>query len=58
MITFLSRLRRSPRAPVWIKARDLAKRVNIDAAVLVLDVLGPDEFVGPVILPGSEPTLE
>jgi hypothetical protein len=48
MITFLSRLRRSPRAPVWIKARDLAKRVNIDAAVLVLNVLGPDEFVGPL----------
>jgi rhodanese-related sulfurtransferase len=48
MITFLSRLRRSPRAPVWIEARDLAKRVNIDAAVLVLDVRGPDEFVGPL----------
>jgi hypothetical protein len=54
MITFLSRLRRSPRAPGWIEARDLAKRVNIDTAVLVFDVRGPDEFMGPlVILPGQ-----
>jgi hypothetical protein len=54
MITFLSRLRRSPRAPAWIEARDLAKRVNIDTAVLVFDVRGPDEFMGPlVILPGQ-----
>jgi rhodanese-related sulfurtransferase len=48
MITFLSRLRRSPRAPAWIEARDLAKLVSIDTAVLVLDVRGPDEFTGPL----------
>ena len=48
MITFLSRLRRSPRAPAWIEAGDLARRVSTDAAVLVLDVRGPDEFTGPL----------
>jgi rhodanese-related sulfurtransferase len=59
MITSLSRLRRSRRAPAWIEACDLAKRVNIDTAVLVLDVCAvPTNLCDRlVIYRGSEPTL-
>jgi rhodanese-related sulfurtransferase len=40
--------RRSSPAPSWIEAHDLAKRLSADVALLVLDVRGPEEFIGPL----------
>lgn len=40
--------RRSPAGPSWIEAAALAKRREQDAALLILDVRGPDEFTGPL----------
>ena len=40
--------RRSPVAPSWIEAAALVKRRERDAALLILDVRGPDEFTGPL----------
>jgi rhodanese-related sulfurtransferase len=40
--------RRSPAAPSWIEAAALARRREQDAALLILDVRGPDEFIGPL----------
>lgn len=40
--------RRSPAAPFWIEAAALARRRERDAALLILDVRGPDEFTGPL----------
>jgi rhodanese-related sulfurtransferase len=40
--------RRSPAAPSWIEAAALVKRREQDAALLILDVRGPDEFTGPL----------
>jgi rhodanese-related sulfurtransferase len=40
--------RRVPIAPSWIEPAALAKRLERDAALLVLDVRGPDEFTGPL----------
>ena len=40
--------RRSPAALSWIEAAALAERREQDAALLILDVRGPDEFTGPL----------
>jgi rhodanese-related sulfurtransferase len=40
--------RRSPAGPVWIEAPALAARLEQDAALVILDVRGPDEFTGPL----------
>jgi rhodanese-related sulfurtransferase len=39
---------RAPTAPSWIEPVALATRLERDAALLVLDVRGPDEFTGPL----------
>ena len=39
---------RSPAPPAWIEAAALAARRERDAAVLILDVRGADEFTGPL----------
>ena len=41
-------LGRAPTAPSWIAPGALAARLECDAALLVLDVRGPDEFTGPL----------
>ena len=40
--------RREPNKPSWIDPVALAARIEGDAAFLVLDVRGPDEFTGPL----------
>ncbi len=40
--------RRVPTAPSWIEPAVLAKRLERDAALLILDVWGPNEFTGPL----------
>ena len=46
---FISRwFRRTRTAPSWIEPATLATRIERDAAVVVLDVRGPDEFSGPL----------
>src|SRR6516165_9599850 len=40
--------RRAPSKPSWIEPVALAVRIEGDAALLVLDVRGPDEFTGPL----------
>jgi 3-mercaptopyruvate sulfurtransferase SseA len=40
--------RRSRAAPSWIEVAALARRREQDAALLILDVRGPDEFTGPL----------
>ena len=40
--------RRAPSKPSWIEPVALAARIERDAALLVLDVRGPDEFSGPL----------
>jgi rhodanese-related sulfurtransferase len=48
-MNLLSRwFRRVPTAPSWIEPAALAKRLERDAALLILDVRGPDEFTGPL----------
>jgi rhodanese-related sulfurtransferase len=39
---------REPTKPSWIDPVALAARIEGDAALLVLDVRGPDEFTGPL----------
>ena len=39
---------RSPAVPSWIEAAALAARREQDAALLILDVRGTDEFTGPL----------
>ena len=39
---------RSPAAPSWIEAAALVARREQDAALLILDVRGTDEFTGPL----------
>jgi rhodanese-related sulfurtransferase len=41
-------LRRTPTAPSWVEPMVLATRLERDDALLILDVRGPDEFVGPL----------
>jgi rhodanese-related sulfurtransferase len=46
-MNLLSRwLRRLPTAPSWIEPAPLAARLGRDAALLIIDVRGPDEFTG------------
>jgi rhodanese-related sulfurtransferase len=46
-MNLLSRwLRRLPTAPLWIEPAALAARLGRDAALLIIDVRGPDEFAG------------
>jgi rhodanese-related sulfurtransferase len=54
MIAFLSRLFRRPRvaAPAWIEVVELQRRLGAGAAVVVVDVRQPEEFVAP---PGHLP---
>jgi rhodanese-related sulfurtransferase len=40
--------RRLPKAPSWIEAAALATRLGRDATFLIIDVRGPDEFIGPL----------
>jgi len=40
--------RRAPSKPSWIEPVALAAQIEGDAALLVLDVRGPDEFTGPL----------
>jgi rhodanese-related sulfurtransferase len=40
--------RREPTEPSWIDPVVLAARIEGEAALLVLDVRGPDEFTGPL----------
>ena len=40
--------RRAPSKPSWIEPVALAAQIEGDAALLVLDVRGPDEFSGPL----------
>jgi rhodanese-related sulfurtransferase len=48
-MSLLSRwFRRAPAAPSWIAPAELARRLEGDAAPLILDVRGPDEFAGPL----------
>jgi rhodanese-related sulfurtransferase len=48
-MNLLSRwFRRVPTAPSWIGSAALAKRLERGAALLILDVRGPDEFTGPL----------
>jgi rhodanese-related sulfurtransferase len=48
-MNLLSRwFRRSDAAPSWIEATALAARLEQSAALLILDVRGPDEFSGPL----------
>lgn len=39
---------RAPSAPSWIEPAVLATRLEQDDALLILDVRGPDEFIGPL----------
>ena len=49
VMNLLSRwFRRSPTAPSWIKPSALATRLGRDATFLIIDVRGPDEFIGPL----------
>ena len=44
-MNLLSRwFRRAPTAPSWIEPAALAARLGRDAALLIIDVRGPDEF--------------
>ena len=48
-MNLLSRwFRRVPKAPSRIEPAALAARLEWDAALLILDVRGPDEFTGPL----------
>jgi len=48
-MNLLSRwFRRLPIAPSWIDAAELATRVERDPTLLIIDVRGPDEFIGPL----------
>jgi rhodanese-related sulfurtransferase len=48
-MNLLSRwFRRVPSAPSWIEPAALATRIERDPALLILDVRGPDEFIGPL----------
>ena len=48
-MNLLSRwFRRAPTAPSWIEPAALAARLGRDAALLIIDVRGPDEFTGPL----------
>lgn len=40
--------RRAPTKLSWIKPVALPARIEVDPALLVLDVRGPDEFTGPL----------
>ena len=49
VMKLLSRLfRRSAAKPRWIDAAALATRLEQNAAPLIIDVRGPDEFTGPL----------
>ena len=49
MMRFLPRLIERLRAPfAWIEASELKRRLDRGEAVTVVDVRGPDEFVGPL----------
>ena len=48
-MNLLSRwFRRSPPTPSWIDAAELATRFERDPTLLIIDVRGPDEFIGPL----------
>lgn len=48
-MSLLSRwFRRAPAAPSWIAPAELASRLEEDAAPLIVDVRGPDEYAGPL----------
>lgn len=40
--------RRAPMVPSWIEPTALARRLEQDDTMLILDVRGPDEFTGPL----------
>jgi rhodanese-related sulfurtransferase len=47
MLASLARLfRRTPPEPVWLDVTTLRRRLESDPGPLVVDVRGPDEFVG------------
>jgi uncharacterized membrane protein YdjX (TVP38/TMEM64 family)/rhodanese-related sulfurtransferase len=51
VVAFLPRLvrrLRGDRAPRWIELDDLARRLEDGTGIAVIDVRGPDEFIGPL----------
>ena len=48
-MNLLSRwFRRVPTAPSWIEPAALAARLRRESALLIIDVRGPEEFIGPL----------